>query len=101
MSKSTQVYLEAGQKKTVAAAVRWPGWCRIARDETAALAALVECGPRYASVLRGTGLAFKAPAGVDELAVVERLKGTATTDFGAPDRELPGDDAPVDPAERE
>ena len=80
----TPVYLEIGSKRTFAGALDWPGWCRHGPDEGDALAALLEHGPRYARVLDGTGLGFEAPTGPDELVVVERLEGNATTDFGAP-----------------
>ncbi|HEX2241031.1 MAG TPA: hypothetical protein VHJ82_07835 [Actinomycetota bacterium] len=78
------VYLEVGAKRVFACAVDWPGWCRSGPDETAALQALLEYGPRYAAVLRSARLGFEAPAGLDDFRVVERLKGNATTDFGAP-----------------
>jgi hypothetical protein len=82
--KHTDVYLEVGAKRVFACAVDWPGWCRSGRDEDAALQALLDYGPAYAAVLRGTRLGFRAPARPGELRVVERLEGTATTDFGAP-----------------
>jgi hypothetical protein len=78
------VYLECGAKRTFAAALDWPGWCRQGPDEAAALAALVDYGPRYAAILARTRLGFVAPREVGRLVVVERLPGTATTDFGAP-----------------
>jgi len=78
------VYLECGAKRTFAAALDWPGWCRHGPDETAALAALVDYGPRYAAIIGRTRLGFVAPREVGRLVVVERLPGTATTDFGAP-----------------
>ena len=80
------VYIEAGKKRTFAGAIDWPGWCRSGRDEAAALQALLDYGGRYERVLRGTTLAFTAPARISELRVVERLAGTTTTDFGAPDK---------------
>jgi hypothetical protein len=80
-----EVYLEVGQKRTFAGAIDWPGWCRGGRDEASALQALLDAGPRFARALRASGLGFQAPAGLSALAVVERLKGNATTDFGAPD----------------
>ncbi|HXF61082.1 MAG TPA: hypothetical protein VNK95_05665 [Caldilineaceae bacterium] len=46
--------------------------------------ALLDYGPRYARVLSSTGLAFQAPTELSALAVVERLQGDSTTDFGAP-----------------
>jgi hypothetical protein len=47
------------------------------------LAALLAYGPKYASILAGTRLGFVAPKDLAQLVVVERLPGTATTDFGA------------------
>src|SRR5512134_1780213 len=78
------VYLEIGKKKTFAGALDWPGWCRSGRDEKAALQALFEYGPRYAHVLRAAKSGFQVPKDISALTVVERLKGNATTDFGAP-----------------
>jgi hypothetical protein len=79
-----KVYLECGTKRTFASALDWPGWCRPGPDENGALDALFTCGPRYASILAPTRLGFVAPQDVRQLVVVERLPGTATTDFGAP-----------------
>lgn len=84
MATSVAVYLEEGKKRTFAAALDWPGWCRPARNETDALAALLAYGPRYASILAGTGLGFAAPKDLAHFAIVERLPGTAATDFGVP-----------------
>jgi hypothetical protein len=78
------VYLEAGRKRTFAGALDWPGWCRPGPNETEALAALLAYGPKYASILAGTRLGFVAPKDPARLVVAERLRGTATTDFGAP-----------------
>ncbi|NTU80575.1 MAG: hypothetical protein HGA45_14560 [Chloroflexales bacterium] len=93
---SLDVYLEIGAKRTFACALDWPGWCRVGRDEGSALLALVASGPRYASVLQTASLAFDAPADVSALAVVERLDGTTTTDFGAPDVAPAADLRPLD-----
>jgi hypothetical protein len=84
LAPRVRVYLECGAKRTFASALDWPGWCRRGRDEASALEALVEYASRYASILAGTGLGFVAPKRVEQLVVVERLPGTATTDFGAP-----------------
>jgi hypothetical protein len=84
MSISVAVYLEAGKKRTFAGAIDWPGWCRKGRNETEALAALLEYGPRYGAILSGTNLGFVAAKELSHLTVVERLPGNATTDFGAP-----------------
>ena len=97
------VYLEIGQKKTFAGAVHWPGWSRSGRDEESALEALLAYGPRYASVVQGTGPRpeFKAPGDPSAFRVVERLEGNATTDFGAPGIPPRADARPVDDAELE
>jgi hypothetical protein len=79
-----RVYLECGTKRTFASALDWPGWCRQGRDDASALEALVEYAPRYASILAPTRLGFVAPKKIEQLVVIERLPGTATTDFGAP-----------------
>ena len=78
------VYLELGTRRVFACAVDWPGWCRSGPDEAGALQALLEYAPRYAKVIGSARLGFRPPDRVSGLEVVERLKGTATTDFGAP-----------------
>jgi hypothetical protein len=98
-SKTINVYLEIGKKRTFAGAMDWPGWCRSGRDEGSALQALCDYGPRYARVLRSARLGFQAPAETSAFTVVERLDGNATTDFGAPDRAPSGDARGMDEAE--
>jgi hypothetical protein len=84
VAKRFNVYLEFGTKRTFAAALDWPGWCRPGPNEIEALTALLAYGPKYAAILAGTRLGFVAPKDLTQLVVVERLRGTATTDFGAP-----------------
>lgn len=98
MAEKIGVYLETGKKRTFAGALDWPGWNRIGRDEGEALQALVGSAPRYAQVLSGTGLDFTPPATVADLVVAERLEGSATTDFGAPDAMPAVDREPLDEA---
>jgi len=93
------VYLEIGKKRTFAGAIDWPGWCRSGRDEESAIQALLDYGPRYARVLRGTTLQFQPPGDVSAFKIAERLKGNATTDFGAPDMSPSTDTLPIDAAE--
>ena len=82
---SVRVYIEAGTKRTFAAAFDWPGWARSGRDEVAALSALLAYGPRYARAIRPAGvLGLPHPAISPSFVVIERLKGSATTDYGAP-----------------
>jgi hypothetical protein len=98
-SKKINVYLEMGKKRTFAGAVGWPGWCRSGRDVESVLAALLEYGPRYARVLRPAKLSFHAPKDISSFKVVERLKGGATTDFGAPEKALSADKKPIKDAD--
>lgn len=98
---TVDVYLEIGKKRAVAGAIDWPGWCRIGHDESTALQALFDCGVRFARVLEVTPLEFRPPADPSAFTVVERLDGTSTTDFGAPDAAPAVDKRPVDAAELE
>ena len=93
------VYLEIGAKRVFASSIDWPGWCRSGPDEAAALRDLLDYGARYAKVVRSTRLGFEPPARLEELRVVERLAGNATTDFGAPGVVPSRDRAAASPAE--
>ena len=83
MAAPTPVYLEIGAKKLFACSVDWPGWCRSGKTEEAALEALEAYVARYKVVADEAGLRFPSTAG-RTWDVVERVKGNATTDFGAP-----------------
>jgi hypothetical protein len=98
-SPNIEVALEAGSQRVFASALEWPGWTRAGRSPAAALQALVDYGPRYARVLRGTRLGFRAPIDVAALTVVETIKGDTTTDFGAPGLPPAADARPVDETE--
>jgi hypothetical protein len=89
------VGIETTVRRTFASALDWPGWCRSGRDEAAALAALAAAADPYARVARGAGIVF-GPGGPGDLAVVERLPGTPTTAFGAPDVVFALDGRPTD-----
>jgi len=93
-SEQSTIYLEIGQKKVFAGAIEWPGWCRAGGDEAAAIQALLAYGPRYGRILQAANISFQAPMDTAALAVVERLAGNATTDFGAPDAVPASDIAP-------
>jgi hypothetical protein len=84
-SGTFDVYLEEGARRTFAGAVEWPGWCRSGKDEASALEALFAYGPRFGKIVARSRLGFGAPPRPSALRVIERLEGTATTDFGAPD----------------
>lgn len=98
-TKGFDVYLEVGNKRTFAAAIDWPGWCRRGADQASALEALVDAAPRYARALRGTRLGFAPPVDGSALTVVERLPGDATTDFGAPGAAPSADEGSVGAAD--
>lgn len=97
----TPVYLELGRKRIFACALDWPGWCRSGKDEEQALAALAASAPRYAVVAVEAGVGLP-PEMAGAFEVVERLPGSGTTDFGAPDKPAARDGEPIsmDEAER-
>lgn len=97
---TTPVYLEVGSKKVFAYALDWPGWCRSGKTEEAALETLGAYAGRYAPVPAAAGLRFPKSAG-DGLDVVERLTGSATTDFGAPATPASADGARLTRAQAE
>ena len=92
------VYIETGPKRTFACAYDWPGWCRAGKDETAALATLAAYVPRYAPVAKKARILFLAQS-TDKLRVLERLAGSASTDFGVPAAIPKRDTKPLDAAE--
>ena len=91
------VYVETGRKRTFACACDWPGWCRSGKDEAAAVEALAAYAPRYAPVVKKARLPFGARAG--GFRVVERIKGSASTEFGVPGEVAKRDTRPVTAAE--
>ena len=96
---SVDVYLELGKKRVFACACEWPGWCRSAKSEQMALEHLDAYRDRYGAVAAQAAVPFMS-AGV-EFNVVERVAGSATTDFGAPDSIPSWDLQPVSRSEAE
>ena len=97
---ATAVYLEVGKQKVFACAVEWPGWCRAGKTEELALEALAAYAPRYGVVAKRAGIPFPKTAAAS-FDVVERVKGNATTDFGAPGVVPDLDGAPLTKAKAE
>ena len=97
----TEVYLEAGKRRVFACAPQWPGWCRQGRGEEAALAALAAAAPRYAEVCARAGFPFDPAEVTADFEVLERVTGSATTDFGALDVAPALDGEPVAAREAE
>ncbi len=93
------LYVESVPRRTFAGALDWPGWTRAGRDEDAALAALLACAPRYASVLSAAGISFQPPIGLEAFTVQERLPGGSATAFGAPEAIPAADRRPLDAEE--
>jgi hypothetical protein len=89
---TTRVYFEVGKSSVFAAAIDWPGWCRRAKTQDAALESLLDYQDRYARIL---SMPFK-PGEID---VVGSVPGNATTDYGAPAIETPWDEEPLTPRE--
>lgn len=78
-----KIYIEATDKKAFASALDWPGWARAAKTEELAIEALDSYASRYAPVAAAADVRW--PSALD-FEVVERLKGTTTTEFGALDK---------------
>jgi hypothetical protein len=97
LSAAPRVYLECGRSRVFGAAIDWPGWCRSARDETAALAALTAHRARYAVVVQRAGV--PGPPAADGFRVVERVPGTSGTDYGVPGLAPAADREPLTAAE--
>ena len=97
---STRVYVETGVRTVFACALDWPGWCRHDRSEDAAIERLAAYAPRYRRVAARAGMQ-PGEVATARLTVVERLAGSTTTDFGAPDAVAAADLAPLDAAATE
>ena len=97
MNDPVRIYTEGGPKRTFAIALDWPGWARSGKGEEAAMEALDVYLPRYAAVLRRAGI--EPPATDAGFEVVDRLPATATTDFGAIDKDTAADLDPLRPGE--
>jgi hypothetical protein len=102
-SSAIAVVVEIGDRRVFASALDWPGWCRSAPDEAGALDALVTYAARYSAAARAAGVRFAARGSVvaESFEVVERLKGSATTDFGAPGAIAEADHRPMTSKEAE
>jgi hypothetical protein len=99
MAKPTQVYFQLGRSRVFACAVEWPGWCRRAKTEEAALDALADYTARYAPVVAAAGAPLPSGA-ADSFEVVERIdappgKEFSGVDFGTIDRACELDQRPL------
>lgn len=87
-----RVVIEAGTRRSFASAVDWPGWCRAGKTEQLALAALESYADRYSKVAKAAQLAVPKNLAFE---VVERLRGDATTEFGAPGAQAKLESKPI------
>ncbi|MCC7022738.1 MAG: hypothetical protein IT338_07920 [Thermomicrobiales bacterium] len=83
MTGHNRVVIETGTKKVFASAIDWPGWSRSGKTEDEALEALRQYAERYQRVAGIAGVEEVAAA-AESFAIIERLKGSAVTDFGVP-----------------
>jgi hypothetical protein len=81
---STPVAIEQGKKNCIAFALDWPGWCRIAKTEDAALELLADYHDRYALIAAAAGHPLPKQASA-RFSVAERLVGGSGTDWGVPE----------------
>jgi hypothetical protein len=82
---TSRVYVEQGKNSAFAVSLEWPGWCRRAKTQDLALAALEDYRARYAKIV---SVSFDPGT----LSVVGTVAGNVTTDFGAPDARGPWDE---------
>jgi hypothetical protein len=101
LEPETQIHvaLEIGKKRVIASALEWPGWARVGRDEQTAFETLCTYGPRYRQAIGSAIPDFRVPERVEAFVVAERLTGSATTDYGVPEKAPSADAAPLDDAD--
>jgi len=63
---SEPIYLEQGTRRVFACSLAWPGWCRVGRNEDAAIDALAAYAGRYAVVAEEAGGVLGHRVGVRE-----------------------------------
>ena len=97
--RSIEVTIEAVDRKVFASAVDWPGWSRSGKSEDLALEALVAYASRYAAIAGRAHARYRSQLSVEELHVVERVAGDASTSFGVPGKVTQLDLRPVTSAQ--
>jgi hypothetical protein len=95
MTKPIVVTIEHTPKKTFASAADWPGWSRSGKTEALALEALAAYADRYGTVAAAVGDPFTAGLAADDFEIVERLAGSAGTEYGVPSRPSERDARPT------
>jgi hypothetical protein len=93
------VCLEVGERRAFASVIDWPGWSRSGKDEGSALETLAAYAPRYRKAISAAARGLRGRIEPTSFEVVERLRGNATTDFGAPGVASKADERPLDHGE--
>jgi hypothetical protein len=101
MTARIPIYLEVGSKRVFAGATDWPGWSRAGRTEDEAIAGLIAYGPRFRATVGEAASDLEPPGDAEDVEIVERVEGNATTDFGAPGVQPAADERPLRPADIE
>ena len=96
---SLRVVLEVADRRAFASALDWPGWSRGGKTPDESLEALLAYAPRYAKVARRAKVAFRPPATLRGLDVIQRRKGGGGTEFGVPSESATVEADPVSSAE--
>ncbi len=96
-----RIMLEVGSKWVFASALDWPGWSRSGRDEAQAIETLFNYAHRYARAISASGIPFQEPVSIMDFAIIERVSGNTTTDFGAPNIPAKVDSDVLDESELE
>ena len=81
---AVRVVLEVAPKRSFASAIDWPGWSRGGKRPDEALERLASYAGRYAVIAKRAHVRFAASAAVDDLEVVQRVRGGSGTEFGVP-----------------
>jgi hypothetical protein len=101
MAEGTRIpiYLEVGTKRAFAISTEWPGWARAGKTPDAAIETLLEAAPRYKRTVGSAARGLRVPKDPANLQIVQRVKGDATTEFGAPSKGIRADNEPIEQAE--
>ena len=96
MTDPILVTIERTSRKTFASAADWPGWSRSGKTEELALEALAVYATRYATIADAGHRVFAAHPSLADFEIVERLEGSAGTEYGVPSRPTDHDTRPTD-----
>jgi hypothetical protein len=81
---AVRVVLEVAAQRSFASALEWPGWSRSGKSPDEALERLAAYAGRYAIIAKRAHVRFSASTAADDLEVVQRVRGSAGTEFGVP-----------------